>query len=87
MKLLDTVMVRQGLLEKSADMKADPELISDDLNARVVNGNHPLLITVKTISESDSRKEKLQDKHNLIQTHLADYDANGAVLGRSVKAL
>ena len=85
--LLDHVMVRQGLLEKSADIKADPELISDNLNARVINGTHPLEIQVKTIVEKDKEKELIEERHNLIKDKLDHPKANGAVLDQQLKEL
>lgn len=88
MTFLDTVMVRQGLLEKTADMKVDSELISDKLNARIVNGNHPLFIVVKTIADKDSEKKLYQDRGNIIKEKMDSYGANGSILGKkSIKAL
>jgi hypothetical protein len=86
--LLDHVMVRQGLLEKSADIKADPELISENLNARIINGTHPLQIEVKTIVEKDKEKELIEDRgHNLIKDKVDSFKANGAVLDQKLKEL
>lgn len=87
MTLLDTVMVRQGVLEKSADIKADASLISNNLNARVINGTHPLEIVVKTIVKRDGEKKLIQDRHNLIKTEIDSYKADGAVLDQEVKEL
>lgn len=88
MGYLDKVMVRQGLLEKSADIKADPDLISDKLNARVVNGTHPLYIVIKTIKEKDDEKKLFQDRGNIIKEKMDTYEADGAMLGKkSVKEL
>jgi len=42
-------------LEKTADMKAPEELISENLRARVINGNNPLYITLKTFRDCDRR--------------------------------
>jgi len=88
MGYLDKVMVGQGLLEKSADIKADASLISDKLNVRIVNGNHPLHIIVKTIVEKDKKKKLHEENHNIIKDSLADYSADGAILGyKKVKEL
>jgi len=81
MGYLDKVMVRQGLLEKSADLKADPDLISNNLDARIVNGTHPLYITVKTIKDKDDEKKLYKDRKNLIQEQMDCYNADGAILG------
>lgn len=85
--LLDVVMTKQGLLEKSADLKAEPELISDDLNARVVNGTHALYIINKSLVDKEKRKEALEDKHNVIKTSIDDHNANGTIMGQKVKEL
>ena len=86
--LLDTVMVRQGLLEKSADIKADPELISENLNARIINGTHPLQIEIKTIIKKDGEKQLIEDRgHNLIKDKVDVYGANGSILGQVIKEL
>lgn len=42
-------------MSKVADCKAPQELISEWLPARVVNGNHPLFITLKTFHENRAR--------------------------------
>lgn len=39
------------LMSKTADEKAPKEMISDWIEARVVNGNHPLYITLKTFKD------------------------------------
>ncbi len=88
MGLLNTVMERQGLVEKTADMKADANLISDKLNARVVNGTHPLYIVVKTIKDKDDEKKLYQERGNIIKEQMDTYKADGALLGtKEVKAL
>lgn len=88
MTYLDKVMVRQGLLEKSADLKADPKLISDKLNARVVNGTHPLFIVIKTIKDKDKEEKLFEDRGNIIKEKMESYEANGAMLGtKSTKEL
>jgi hypothetical protein len=87
MGLLDTVMVRQGLLEKTADVKADPELISDNLDARIINGNHPLYIVVKTIPEVEDKKKLYQERYNWIQEQVQGYNADGAILRQEAKGL
>lgn len=83
------VMYKQGLLEKTADLKADAQYISDNLDARVVNGTHPLYITIKTLVDKETRREALLDRHNLIKTRLCEYaDNQGSVIqGQKVKEL
>lgn len=81
MSLLNNVMVGQGFIEKAADIKADPELISDNLDARIVNGTHPLYIIVKTIKDADDNKKLFSDRYNIIKDSMADYNADGAMLG------
>jgi hypothetical protein len=87
MGLLTYVMKGQGLIEKTAEIKVDEKYISDKLNARVVNGTHPLYITIKTLVDKHQRREALENNHNLIKTRLDDYRANGAVLGQTVSEL
>lgn len=89
-KLIDytaLVMKKQGLLEKNADIKADPDLISDNLDARIQNGTHPLYIEIKTIMDKNQQRETYKNRYNRIQTELDDYRADGAILGQRVKEL
>jgi hypothetical protein len=87
MGLLDYVLKGQGLIEKTADLKADEKYISENLNAKIVNGTHPLYITIKTLVDKNQRKEALENNHNIIKTKLEDYRASGAVLGQVVREL
>jgi len=88
MSYLDAVMVQQGLIEKTADLKADPSLISDKLNARVVNGTHPLYLIVKTIKEKDDEKKLFQDRGNIIKEKMEPFESEGAILGtKEIRAL
>lgn len=89
MGLLNHVMVQQGLLEKSADVKADPDLISDNLNARIVNGTHPLYIIVKTLPEKCEKRKLYEERYNMIQEQLQDWrnDGQGAIVGQTAKEL
>ena len=77
------VLGREGLLEekhaksaidyfmaKEADCKAPQELISSWLPARVVNGNHPLYITLKTFHEHKDRFADYAAKSKLVQDKL-----------------
>jgi hypothetical protein len=60
------VLSKEGMLEprhakvameyftKKADLVAPPELISQDLNVQIVNGTHPLYITLKTVGDNEA---------------------------------
>lgn len=60
MKKLASKIVREGLI-KQADMKAPEQYISEKLPARIINGNHPLFITIKTIRD---KQKYLSDCNN-----------------------
>ncbi len=83
MDLLDHVMVRQGLIEKTADQKADASLVDWDMDARVINGNHPLEMVIKTIVDKKNQHKLIEDRQNIIKDNLdnSGYDADGSVLG------
>lgn len=73
------VLGKEGLLEKadcelavtyllkSADCKAPTEMISEGLPGRVVNGNHPLYITLKTLRDKGREGSELVRKDKLVQ--------------------
>jgi hypothetical protein len=90
-KMLDVVMMKQGFMEKSADVKAPEDLISDNLNARIINGTHPLFVTVKTIAEKCQTRKLYEERKNLIQTSWSAYDCadnhDGSILGQKAKEL
>ena len=57
-------------MEKKADVIAPEHMISEFMNAKVVNGNHPLLISLKTFKDYDeramdeaNRKRMIDDRH------------------------
>ena len=64
------VLKREGKLEphhanialdyftKEADCKAPEELISSNLPARIINGDHPLYISIQTIDNLQSQKAR-----------------------------
>lgn len=84
----EVVMKKQGLLEKSASLKADEQYIADDLDARVINGDHAMMIHVKTIVDKNKRMEAYKNRHNLIKTELSECcNGDGAILGQKVKEL
>lgn len=87
------VLVREGLVEKRdgngaveffldkiADQKAPEALISGFLNARVVNGQHPLYITLKTFHDSKSALDLSVDRHQVI-------DDRNQVVRQKIRAL
>lgn len=47
--------------EKTADQKAPQEWISDNLPCRIVNGQHPLYISLKTVQEVHADRDKLRN--------------------------
>lgn len=77
---LSVLMAKEGKLEpmhakrameyflsKEADNKAPQELISEDLQARVINGQHPLYITLKTIADNEADLLRNQQDRDLVQ--------------------
>lgn len=55
---------------KKADVKAPQELISEWLPAQIVNGEHPLYITLKTVRDCKNDEKLHNDKHTIIQDKL-----------------
>lgn len=55
---------------KAADQKAPQELISEWLPAQIVNGEHPLYISLKTFQDCRHNLEDRGDRHKLIQDQL-----------------
>lgn len=54
------------LLEKKADVSAPQGLVSELLPAKVVNGTHPLLITLNTYAKCRKREEEEAHRHSFI---------------------
>lgn len=67
-------------LSKEADCKAPPELISEWLQARVVNGNHPLFITLKTYHDHQARMGDHRGRSSIVDDRLQ-------ILRQKVRAL
>jgi hypothetical protein len=67
MKKLAEVMLRQGLMEKTASLD---EYISDEIaqKCQVINGNHRLYVLLKTLKDEQDRKENLTDRWNIVRT-------------------
>jgi hypothetical protein len=60
-------------LEKKADETAPPELISETLKARVVNGNHPIIISLRTFKNAKERRIEASRRWGIIDEHAAIY--------------
>lgn len=57
-------------MSKESDVKAPQELISGWLQARVINGNHPLYITLKTFKDCAQSLRECSDRHSIIEDRL-----------------
>lgn len=64
--------VSEFFLSKEADCKAPQSLISDELlgKVQIINGDHPLYITLETINKNDSELAKTRDYANIAQDQL-----------------
>ena len=76
----DQVKTASARFEKAADMKAPESLISPNLPAQIVNGNHPLYITLKTFHDQHSALTLNEDRVKLVQDKLR-------ILRQKVRAL
>lgn len=68
------------VLEKKADETAPQELINEYLQAKVVNGNHPLLISLKTFHDAEDRVRNESTRAGVI-------DNSNMILGQKIRAL
>lgn len=57
-------------LKKEADAKAPTELISGWMQAKVINGNHPLYISLKTFRDCTQRERECSERRNLLDDKL-----------------
>lgn len=57
-------------LSKEADCKAPDELISEWLPARVVNGTHPLYMTLKTFHDHQGRMDDTRGRSSIVDDKL-----------------
>jgi hypothetical protein len=77
------LLAKEGLLEpgsakvaaeyfmsKSADEKAPQDLISPHLEARVINGKHPLYIALKTHQDNSAALNLNQERYQLVDDRL-----------------
>lgn len=64
---LAQVLIRQGLLEKTASIE---QYVSDEIadKCQVINGNNRLYILIKTLKDEVDRRENLQDTWNVVRT-------------------
>lgn len=86
------VLGREGLLEpmqakrafefftKEADEKAPQELISESLNCQVINGNHPLYITLKTIQDNEAELLRWNRESSIV-------DDKARIIRQKIRAL
>ena len=63
------VLKGQGLI-KAADLKAPEEYISESLPAQIINGRHPLYITIKTIMDNYDQHAYLHRQHEIVDSSL-----------------
>jgi len=75
-----TKLALQYFLSKEADCKAPQELISEWLPARVVNGEHPLYITLKTFHDHQARMADHRGRSSLVDDRLQ-------ILSQRIRAL
>jgi hypothetical protein len=69
MKKLAHVAVKQGIV-KEADLKAPEQYISDKLPARIINGNHSLYITIKTLFDNYDYHNGIREKSLIVDGSL-----------------
>jgi len=71
--LVDPLPAKEALnyfMSKEADQKAPESLISDWLDSKVVNGQHPLYITLKTFHDSSNDLRTSEGQFNLVDDKL-----------------
>jgi len=59
-----------SLFSKQADVTAPDSLISKWLPAQIINGNHPLYITLKTFKDHKNALDEYQNEHKIVQDQL-----------------
>lgn len=62
----DAEKTMKSLLEKKADVTAPQGLVSEFLPAKVVNGTHPLIVTLKTFLDAEERELAEASRMNMI---------------------
>lgn len=63
------VLKKQGLIKES-DLKAPAELIKEDLPARIINGRHPLYVTIKTLMDKYDYQRELENRYRIVDDTL-----------------
>ena len=76
----DHYKVAEEYFSKEADETAPEGLISDWINAKVVNGDHPLIITLDTYKKGIDRERELAEYCNLVDDKIRIY-------GQKIRAL
>jgi hypothetical protein len=59
--------IAQEYFTKKADLVAPPELISENLTAQIVNGTHPLYITLKTVGDNEAEVARWNRNSDFVQ--------------------
>jgi hypothetical protein len=79
---LDPVKARTvfDFFSKEADLKVPEDLISENLNITVVNGNHPLYITLKTIADNEAELARWDRESKIV-------DDKVRILKQKIRAL
>lgn len=81
--LIDPLSAKETVeyfMSKEADQKAPESLISNWLEAKIINGQHPLYITLKTFHDSNDALRTSEDQFNLVDDKLK-------ILKQKVRAL
>ena len=71
--LIERTMSKKAMkyfMDKKADQKAPEEWISPNLKSRIVNGNHPLYITLKTFNDYNRCLDIYKERHQLVDDRL-----------------
>jgi hypothetical protein len=74
------VKIATEYFTKSADQTVPEELISKDLPANIVNGEHPLYITLKTVGDNEADLLRYVQESTLVQDKVR-------LLGQKIRAL
>lgn len=71
--LIENTMCKKAMqyfMSKTADQKAPEEWISPNLKSRIVNGTHPLYITLKTFNDYNRNLDIYRERHQLVDDRL-----------------
>lgn len=64
------VLEKQSVMEKTASLEAPEEYISKNMPATIVNGNHELIIRIKTLMEYDDKAHEAFQRRSLVDDML-----------------